>query len=473
VNCRSAITRLSTSTIALLAAVQAAGAQCPQTDCCAVCDNGTDNPVPQDTDDFGMAVAVDGFVALIGAPLRAGMAGDQGVAFVYTFDGSAWNEGPNLQASDGADGDHLGHVVGLSGNLAIAGAYVHDALGPDSGAAYVFDRTNGNQLAKLVPPVAPADNYQFGQAVAIDGTTAVVGAPGADDGTGAVYVFDGQSSWAQVATLTAVNGTDTDQFGLSVAIDGNVIVVGAPGDDDGEAFVYEKSGGQWSNATEDANLMPSDGTTVGDAFGWSLDVSGSRIVVGAPFHDEGTTIDGAAYVFEEPPGGWAGTLSQPRSMVGCDEGTQPVDFGFSVAIEARVVIVGSRRDTGPDTGRAHAFRFFSGADPQWRYLKALTQQDGAAGDLMGWSVALSGGLAVVGAPGHDIGGGFYEFQGFGGCPGPGDIDDDGTIGINDFLDMLAAWGSNPGHPADLNGDDEVGINDFLILLGNWGPCACD
>ncbi|MHC4416864.1 MAG: hypothetical protein ACYS0G_16470 [Planctomycetota bacterium] len=55
----------------------------------------------------------------------------------------------------------------------------------------------------------------------------------------------------------------------------------------------------------------------------------------------------------------------------------------------------------------------------------------------------------------------------------GDIDDDGLIGVNDFLDLLAAWGPNPGHPADLDGNDDVGITDFLILLANWGPCACD
>jgi hypothetical protein len=468
-----AIRALPASIVALLIMAHWAVAQCPQTDCCSVCDNGIDTPVPQGTDDFGIAIAVDGFVALIGAPLRQGMAGDQGFAFVYTFDGSAWNEGPNLQATDGAGGDYLGGAVGLSGNLAIAGAYLRNDLGADSGAAYVFDRTNGNQLAKLLPPVDPADDYKFGQAVALDGTIAVVGAHGADNGTGAVYVFDGASNWAQVAKLTASAGTDTDQFGLSVAIDGNLIVVGAPGEGDGEAFVYEKPGDQWANATEDAILTPSDGTGLDDHFGWSVDVSGNRVAVGAPFHDEGATIDGAGYVFVEPPGGWTGTLSQPRSMVGCNEGTEPVDFGFSVAIEGRVVIIGSRRDTGPDTGRAHAFRFFSGADPQWRYLKALTPQDGAAFDLMGTTVALSGGLAVVGAPGHDVGGGFYGFQGFGGCSGPGDINDDGTIGVNDFLDLLAAWGPNPGHPADLDDNDVVGITDFLVLLAHWGPCACD
>ncbi len=204
-------------------------------------------------------------------------------------------------------------------------------------------------------------------------------------------------------------------------------------------------------------------------------MSGTRIVVGAPHHDEGVTIDGVAYVFDEPVGGWNGELSLDRTLVGCNAGIQPVNFGRSVSIEGRVAVVGTDRDTGPDVGRAHAFRFFSGAVPQWQYLKTLTPEDGDTFDLFGSSVSLSADLAVVGAPFHDIGGGFYEFRGFGGCLGPGDIDDDAVVGIVDLLALLGTWGSCGDCskcPADLDDDCNVGITDFLILLGNWGHCAC-
>ncbi|GAF91309.1 unnamed protein product, partial [marine sediment metagenome] len=197
------------------------------------------------------------------------------------------NETAKLVPSDGAQDDNSGYSVAISGDTAVVGAYADDDNGSSSGSAYVF-RYNGSSWAeeqKLLASDGEANDY-FGHAVAISGDTAVVGAYGDDDNgssSGSAYVFRyNGSNWSEEQKLLAFGGGVGDQFGYSVAISGDAIVIGAPYDDDngsnsGSAYVFRYTGGNWMLQ---AMLLASDGEA-NDYFGRAVAISGDTAVVGA------------------------------------------------------------------------------------------------------------------------------------------------------------------------------------------------
>ena len=206
---------------------------------------------------------------------------------------------------------------------------------------------------------------------------------------------------AQEAQLTAAEGATSDHFGYSVAISGDTAVVGAPFHDvganvnQGAAYVFVRSGTSWS---QQAQLTAADGAA-NDRFGWPVVISGDTVVVGAPFHDVGANADqGAAYVFVRSGATW----SQQRQLTAVDGAADDV-FGLSVAISGDTVVVSAPYDdVGADADQGSAYVFVrSGAI--WIQQQQLTAVDGAADDYFGSSVAISGDTVVVGAPYDDVG----------------------------------------------------------------------
>jgi hypothetical protein len=206
--------------------------------------------------------------------------------------------------------------------------------------------------------------------VGISGDTIVAGAPGLEGVPpfpGGAYVFTRPAGgWAdatQTAKLTASDGAAGDFLGTSVAVEGDTIVAGAPGDDvgsnvdQGSAYVFARSGSDWVSGTQAAQLTASDGAA-GDSFGWSVALAGSRIVVGAPNDDVGAQADqGSAYVFERSGAAWANAtqtaeLHHAASAVGED----PFDdqLGFSVAVLGDTVVAGAPR-VELNSGAAYVF----------------------------------------------------------------------------------------------------------------------
>jgi len=233
-----------------------------------------------------------------------------GAAYVFVRSGTTWTEQAKLTAADGMPFDFFGGRVSVAGETALIGANHDDhAGGTDSGSAYVFIRagTSWNQQAKLVAAGAEADD-RFGQSVGLFGDTAVVGAPYVDqvlgdNNTGAVYVFiRSGASWSQQAMLTASDAAANDELGDAVALDGNTVVVGAYSDDlvgamnAGSAYVFVRSGISW---LQQAKLVGTGGTT-GDQFGNSVAVSGDFIVIGSV-----TDGAGSAYVFLRDGTSWS------------------------------------------------------------------------------------------------------------------------------------------------------------------------
>jgi hypothetical protein len=280
-----------------------------------------------DNDYFGWSVAIAKSTVVAGA---IGNDNSTGAAYVFGRSGSTWSQQAELTANDGAAGDRFGDSVAISGSTAVVGAYYHNTY---AGAAYVFTHSGKkwSQQTELTAADSATNDY-FGYSVAIAGSTVVVGAPHKNGYTGAAYVFTRSgSTWTYQAEIFVTDGLAGGLFGASVAMAGSTLVVGRPGTSGnlGAAFVYTRSGGVWS---QQAELTASDGVT-GDAFGWSVAVSGSTVVVGAIARDTGT---GAAYVFT----GSGGTWSQAAELIPAD-GQQYGYFGAAVAVSGSTAVVPS------------------------------------------------------------------------------------------------------------------------------------
>lgn len=252
-------------------------------------------------DDFGRSVALRGNVLLVGASLDDDRGVDSGSIYVFRHDGSSWNEVQKLTASDGSSGDQFGFSLALQGNAAVAGAYTADVLHTNSGAAYVFrdSGTSFQQEAKLVASDGDTSDL-YGWSVAIDGNAVLVGAYQDDDAgtsTGAAYVhrFNG-TTWVQEQKLLASPPTGGASLGRSVALQGDLAVVGATtdGGGHGSCHVFQRTAGTWIDR---GKLLQSDSAIV-DEFGWSAAMDGARCVVSSRSARVGSTSQaGALYAF--------------------------------------------------------------------------------------------------------------------------------------------------------------------------------
>jgi hypothetical protein len=254
---------------------------------------------------FGNAVALSGDTVLIGAYNT--MIGDnayQGAAYVFTNDGTAWTETQKLVADDGIGGDDFGNAVALDGNRALIAAQYGSGATAQSGAVYEFESANGTwtQTTKL-----GADDGAFfdtfGYAVALAGDTAMVTAPyaqvGDNTGQGAVYVFDLSGDANPTQKLVAGDGASSDALGASIALDGDTVIVGASSalEYAGEAYLFTRAGGVWS---ELGQLSGSDEVS-GDNVGYAVALSQQTAILGAPLQTiDGNASQGSAYFFERP-----------------------------------------------------------------------------------------------------------------------------------------------------------------------------
>ena len=308
----------------------------------------------------------------------------------------------------------FGVSVAVSGDTAVVGASQDfSSAGTRGGSAYVFVRTGTTGTAgtlqaprALQAKLTASDGAAFdlfGASVDVDGDTAVVGAYGDDTrgggDAGSAYVFTRTgTTWTQQAKLTASDGAAFDYFGFSVDVDGDTVVVGAPDDGDdttpagayaGLAYVFTRTGTTW---TQQAKLTASDGAA-SDNFGYSVAVSGDTAVVGAHNDDTRGGVDaGSAYVFTR-----TGTTWTQQAKLTASDGAEGDFFGVSVAVDGDTAVVGAYGDdtrAGTDRGSAAVF---VRAGTAWALQAKLTTSDGAAGDYFGASVAVSGDTAVVGA----------------------------------------------------------------------------
>lgn len=238
--------------------------------------------------------------------------------------------------------------------------------------------------------------YEFGCSVSVSGDYCLVGAEGDDDNgmfSGSAYIFkrDG-TSWVEQPKLTASDGAASDFFGRSVSIDGDYCVIGAFGDDDkgdmsGSAYIFKRDGENW---TQQAKLTASEGAAE-DRFGLEVSISGGYCVIGAYGDDDKGDSSGSVYIFKRDGTSW---IEQPKLTA--SDGAASDYFGISVSINGDYAIVGAEYDDdkGDDSGSMYIFKL-DGTD--WTEQGKFTAADGAAGDLFGNSVSISGDYCLVGA----------------------------------------------------------------------------
>ncbi len=408
---------------------------------------------PQSDDLFGYSVATSGDTLVAGVPFDDDNGNDSGSAYVFARDeggSDQWGLVMKLLPLDGTVGANFGQSVAVSGDFIAVGAPSDFPDGTATGFVYIFARNLGAgdpwvEVAKLVSFDA-AQGDMFGSSLSIDGNILAVGARhddtgseisslviGGDSGSGSVYVYTGTpglpSQWLLEKKVVGSLGGSGDDFGYSVAVEGNTLVVGAPGADgkpgepsgpvakseavenSGAIYVFERDLGGSGEWGERVRLIPSD-IERNDRFGFSVGISGDSIVAGSPLDEVNLLLTGSAYVFERDEGGadqW-GEVTKILPTAGEDDGL----FGFAVAIEEDRVVAGmpndddrvSAEDPGPsDFGSAYVFGRDQGGVGQWGLIERLNAPVLEADDQFGFSLALVDNTLAVGMPFADESGG--------------------------------------------------------------------
>ena len=308
---------------------------------------------------FGWSVSISGDTIAIGAWADDDLGTQSGSAYVFTRVGGEWTQSQKLTASDGTVGAHFGKTVSIRGDYIAVGSPWHDALASNSGAGYVFHRLDDvwSEQQKLLPSVAEIDSY-FGDAVSIDDDTIVVGADDNDfgDDSGAAYVFTRTGTlWTEQQRLILNSGQLRDYFGSSVSVFGDTLVVGAQRQDDaafdaGSAYVYTRSGNEWTLAQ---SLNAGPGGPHSDIFGTSVAIRGDVLVVGAPWDDDTETNAGAVFVYARVDGSdW-----DLQRKYGASDAAVDDMFGDVVATDGATVVVGATKGDGDavDSGAVYVY----------------------------------------------------------------------------------------------------------------------
>jgi len=344
----------------------------------------------------GASVAIDKNIIVVGAPDDDEAGPFAGAAYVFVRQGHTWEQSAKLLGPATSGFRSFGESVAVSHNVVVIGAPFDGPGGDGSGAVYVYvhNGSRWTRQARLTASDASA-NQLFGDAVAIDGSTLVVGAfldgeraPNA----GAAYVFTRKGSlWTQQAKLTASNASEFAFFGSAVAVKGDHVVVGAPTAE--TAYVFTQHGKAW---TEDAVLSASDALE-GDysAFGAAVAIDHDTVLIGAPTEGHAAPETGAAYLFRRHGHRWA----QDQKIIAPD-GVGEDEFGTSVAIEGKQLVVGA---PFREPGNQGALYIFDEHGHTWKHRRTLTADPTTA--FLGSSVALQDDVLVGGAPA------FVEFDG--------------------------------------------------------------
>ena len=348
-------------------------------------------------DYFGYSVSISGDTAVIGA-LRDDDNGDSsGSAYIFVRDNNGnWNQQAKLVANDGNERDYFGVSVSISEETIVIGASHDGNNGSHSGSAYIFTRDNSNnwnQQAKLVANDINA--VEFGRSVSISGNTMVIGAHYSRDNgsnSGSAYVFerDSNGNWNKQAKLLANDGNKNERFGLSVSISEETIIIGAHQDDDngvdsGSAYVFVRdSNGNWS---QQAKLLANDGSTF-DKFGSSVSISGETVAIKS---QDTSASFGATYVFtRDSSGNW----NQQAKLV-ANDGSSGDYFG-TTSISGNIMIIGSWGDDDQGTDSGSAYLFIRDSSGNWNQQGKLFADDGGAYNYFGRSVLVVGKTAIIG-----------------------------------------------------------------------------
>ncbi|MEX1025912.1 MAG: hypothetical protein WD226_12635 [Planctomycetota bacterium] len=346
-------------------------------------------------DDYGTAVAISGNTILVGAPRSDLAALDAGAAFFYENVGGIWVE-QSVTACDAAASDAFGQSVAIDGDVAVIGAPAEQHFGFNSGAAYIFQRVAGTwvETQKLLASNGALGDL-FGISTSVSGSRIVVGACQLSSfqifgvGNGKLLIFEqAGSAWVEDVILTASDGSPGDRFGVEHAIDDDLIVISAEnknivGPTSGAAYLFERVAGAW---TELDRIEPSDGAA-GDFFSMGLALDGNTVASGSPEHSAAASHAGAVYLFERSGNSWIETQKLlPAGLAANDW------FGRSIALADGVLWSGAFSIALSTPGTVYGYAF-DGAN--WAPTATLAPGDVAVGHQHGYAVAIDGDRLVA------------------------------------------------------------------------------
>jgi hypothetical protein len=435
-------------------------------------------------DMFGTSVSMDGNLSIVGAlDTLEGLPYGPGAAYIYRFNGSEWVEEIKLM-SGVQNQDWFGAAVTIQGDIAVVTSVFNGANGDGYGCAYVYKINGGQWNLETVLGGDGGEYTLYGSSVSISEDTLVVGAPWESIGgnwghQGATYVYRFTSdTWILEQKIYSNDPSLEENFGASVAIKDNLIIVGAKGDKmmavEGKAYIFRRDGSSWNQeAVFSPTSIPSgngaccvynfycsitdidccielggewkNGATCEemwcgeDVFANSVSISSDNALV--------SSSSQGCYLYRYSKGTW----EQDAILV---PSTCDLAGVKAVCIEGETILAGS-----------HIYRFNG---KMWE--EQITLQGSDNPSSLGTSVAMSGNKAIVGASGFsdvDIGSA-YIFDITEPVCSP-DINGDGIVNVSDLLTIIDQWGLTDS-PADVNDDGIVDVSDLLIVVGNWGEC---
>jgi hypothetical protein len=406
---------------------------------------------------FGTSIAVDGAIAIIGAPVDDENGFNYGAAYLVGM--ASGNEIRKLTATSGAPAAFFGSSVAIDGVQVVIGA-TNDRISlgaPSTGSAYLLSTILGSQLRRFDPSDGATGDH-FGTSVAMNGNVIAVGSPDNESNKGAVYIFD-RTTGAQITKLVSADWFVGDQAGSSIAIDGDLMVVGAPRSIVDPPNISEIASIYDLSTMSQVLTFLSASNAAGSGFGSAVDISGNLVVIGAPLADDHGTDAGAAYVFDAATGLFLRELL-PSSTFNLNNS----QFGSSVAIDGNRVIVGAPTMI---SGKGEAFIFDLTTGDQLAELKA---SDPFFNDNFGKSVAMNNFGTLVGAYlDDDLGaqaGAAYRFD-----PNPtscpADLTNDCMLNFLDVSAFLAAFGVHD-PAADFAPDGMFNFLDVSAFLSAYG-----
>ena len=370
------------------------------------------DPVPANGDHFGFSIARDGNRVLIGARFDDTSGPNVGQALLFDTVTGTFLQAFNDPTPTGDD--RFGETVAISGDNVVVGARRDDTNGFNAGQAHLYSASTGALLRTFNDPT-PSAAANFGNAVSVEGDNVLIGAFG---GTGQVHLFSA-STGALLRTFDDPTPSGSDFFGTSVLISGDNVLIGAAGDDTnapeaGQAHLFSASTGALLQTFDDPT------PTTDDEFGTSLAMCGDNVLICDPFDDtEGLNI-GHAHLFSASTGALLRTFDDPTPT------TQDL-FGTSVSIDGALIVIGAHLDdtNGADQGQVHLFSATTGA-----LLETIDDPTPTVFDHFGFAVLADQGQLLVGAFQDDTNaGGAGQAHLFDVPDGTAQIAEPGTLGL--------------------------------------------
>ena len=428
---------------------------------------------PVDREEFGTSVSLRGPWLAVGAPLADREGTDTGSAWIFESNGVNFTQAQRLIPPDPQPGALFGCSLALDGagaaRVAI-GARREAVNGVQAGAVHIFRREGSTWVheGRVVAPGVVTEGDDFGQSIALHGDTLAVGTPNEDlaaVNAGGVHVFRLQgSSWVHEALVLPPNPEPLGEFGNAVALPGTVLAIGAyredgGGADAGRVHVFSRGTAGWGITQS----LQAPAPTAGAEFGSSVAIDGDALLVGAVRATlSSTQQSGGAYLFRTGPMGWA-----PLAMLGQAAAQSSEFMGASVGLSGMVVAIGAplRSQSALHQGAVSVVDL--SADCDGDLIPDRVALAAGAPDCNGNGVPDSCDIAQGEL--DDDGNGVPDSCEV--VPCLGDLNDSGTVNAVDLALLIASWSDEPGSSsADIDGNGVINGADLSILLSAWGTC---